>query len=84
MVNGIPNYAVAGYTTVYEYYAYPANIRPRISQMLVLPPFQRLGLGAEMLDTIYNHYKSNTKVTDITGEGIALLMYKLRICKFDA
>ncbi|KAG7164503.1 Histone acetyltransferase type B catalytic subunit-like 2, partial [Homarus americanus] len=42
MVNGSPQYAYTGYTTVYEYYAYPANIRPRISQMLVLPPFQRL------------------------------------------
>ncbi|XP_069951943.1 histone acetyltransferase type B catalytic subunit isoform X2 [Cherax quadricarinatus] len=68
LVNGNPQYAFAGYTTVYEYYAYPANIRPRISQMLILPPFQRLGLGREMLDTIYTHYKDNAKVLDITVE----------------
>ncbi|XP_069978242.1 histone acetyltransferase type B catalytic subunit isoform X1 [Penaeus vannamei] len=78
VVNGIPNYAVAGYTTVYEYYAYPANIRPRISQMLVLPPFQRLGLGAQMLDIIYNHYKNNAKVTDITVEDPSDNFVRLR------
>ncbi|KAF4517559.1 hypothetical protein B566_EDAN005123 [Ephemera danica] len=33
-------YAIAGFISVYEFYCYPNNIRPRISQMLVLPPFQ--------------------------------------------
>ncbi|KAG0715887.1 Histone acetyltransferase type B catalytic subunit [Chionoecetes opilio] len=67
-VEGRQQYAFAGYTTVYEYYAYPANVRPRISQMLVLPPFQRLGLGAEMLNTIYSNYQSDARVLDITVE----------------
>ncbi|XP_071526683.1 histone acetyltransferase type B catalytic subunit isoform X2 [Panulirus ornatus] len=66
--NGNPQYAFAGYMTVYEYYAYPSNIRPRISQMLVLPPFQRIGLGAEMLNSIYSYYKNDAKVLDITVE----------------
>ena len=30
---GLERYAIAGYSTVYEYYAYPANKRPRISQV---------------------------------------------------
>jgi GNAT superfamily N-acetyltransferase len=66
-------YAVAGYATVYEYYAYPNNTRPRISQMLVLPPFQRIGLGAHLLDNIYRHYASQTRVVDITGLPYILL-----------
>lgn len=61
-------YAIVGYATVYEYYAYPMNIRPRISQVLVLPPFQRRGLGASLLTAIYNHYKLVSNVTDITVE----------------
>ena len=65
---GETRYAIAGYTTVYEYYAYPCNVRPRISQMLVLPPFQKLGLGAEMLDTVYRRYIPDTRVIDITVE----------------
>merc|ERR1739838_198077 len=68
MVNGSPRYAAVGFTTVYEYYAYPLNIRPRISQMLVLPPFQQCGLGTQMLQSVYNFYISNKDVTDITVE----------------
>ena len=63
-------HAFAGYATVYEYFAYPKNIRPRISQMLVLPPFQRQGLGAALLTSIYNHYKIMSEVKDITGANI--------------
>lgn len=61
-------YAVCGYSTVYEYYAYPVNIRPRISQMLILPPFQRMGLGAQLLCSIYKHYIPQSNVLDITVE----------------
>ncbi|XP_076028263.1 histone acetyltransferase 1 isoform X2 [Oratosquilla oratoria] len=68
LVNGNPQYAIAGYTTVYEYYAYPANTRPRISQMLVLPPFQRMGIGVQLLNTIYNHFTADDRVVDITVE----------------
>lgn len=71
--DGKQQYAFTGYTTIYEYYAYPANVRPRISQMLVLPPFQRMGLGAEMLNTIYSNYQSDARVLDITGEALTLL-----------
>lgn len=61
-------YAIVGYGTVYQYYAYPKNIRPRISQVLVLPPFQRQGIGATMLRTIYNYYAGVDEVLDITGQ----------------
>lgn len=57
-----------GYTTVYRYYAYFDKIRPRISQFLILPPFQRQGLGAKLLETIYAHYKGQSDVLDITVE----------------
>jgi len=67
-VNGTTHYAVVGFTTVYEYYAFPINIRPRISQMLVLPPFQQCGHGTQMLQSIYNYYIANKDVTDITVE----------------
>uniref|UniRef100_A0A146LDP9 Histone acetyltransferase type B catalytic subunit n=1 Tax=Lygus hesperus TaxID=30085 RepID=A0A146LDP9_LYGHE len=63
-----PQYAFVGFTTVYEYYAYPANIRPRISQMLILPPFQKQGLGAILLNSIYEHYSTVKEVLDITVE----------------
>ncbi|XP_055694695.1 histone acetyltransferase type B catalytic subunit [Lutzomyia longipalpis] len=61
-------YASAGYGTVYQYYAYPEHVRPRISQLIVLPPFQKLGIGSRLIRTIYDHYESNKSVLDITVE----------------
>ncbi|XP_053695779.1 histone acetyltransferase type B catalytic subunit [Sabethes cyaneus] len=66
---GETRYATAGYFTVYQYYSYPQFIRPRISQILVLPPFQKLGIASRLIETTVNKYflaKSN--VADITYE----------------
>lgn len=66
--NGDYKYATTGYTTVYEYYAYPQHIRPRISQVLVLPPFQKFGIGTCFVETIYKYYQSQKNVVDMTVE----------------
>lgn len=67
--NGDLCYTPVGYSTIYEYYAYPDKIRPRISQMLILPPFQRKGLCAKLLNSIYKHYTVKQDVIDITVES---------------
>lgn len=36
--------------------------------MLVLPPFQKLGIGTKFLETIYKFYQTQKNVTDITVE----------------
>lgn len=61
-------YAVTGLTTVYEYYAYPNNKRPRISQMLILPPFQNQGLAVHLMNSMYKFYSTDKNVIDITGK----------------
>ena len=53
---GSESYSIVGYITVYQYYAYGRDtnmMRPRISQMLILPPYQRQGLGSQLLETVY-------------------------------
>ncbi len=45
---GRSHYSIVGYTTVYGFYSYPDMMRPRLSQMLILPPFQRKGHGGEL------------------------------------
>ena len=50
-------------------------MRPRISQMLVLPPFQKQGLGAKLLDTVSKYYWNNPKIVDITGMNIFEYMH---------
>ena len=69
-MDGETRYCIAGYATIYQYYAYPANTRPRISQALILPPFQRKGLGSRLLNTIYRQYFKDDKVVDITGKKL--------------
>jgi len=61
-------YAIVGYITVYLYYAYPDKKRPRISQVLILPPFQRQGHGRRLLTAIYDDLRQDTRVQDITAE----------------
>ncbi|KAK2150607.1 hypothetical protein LSH36_399g07001 [Paralvinella palmiformis] len=65
---GTTIYAFAGYMTVYNYYAYPEKIRPRISQVLVMPPFQRQGHGATLIQTFYNSCYNRHDILDITVE----------------
>uniref|UniRef100_T1H6S6 Histone acetyltransferase type B catalytic subunit n=1 Tax=Megaselia scalaris TaxID=36166 RepID=T1H6S6_MEGSC len=71
-------YATVGYSTVYKYYAYPENIRPRISQMLVLPPFQKLGIGTNFIRKMYDHYVGLKNVIDITVEDPSDEFKKMR------
>ncbi|KAJ8036620.1 Histone acetyltransferase type B catalytic subunit [Holothuria leucospilota] len=66
--NGAKQYAFVGYGTVYRYYAYPDKVRPRISQVLILPPFQKQGLGVTFLRAINNNIQNDGQVLDITVE----------------
>lgn len=63
------SYNIIGYISVYSYFAYPENIRPRISQVLILPPYQNVGLCAHLLDAFYHHYSGIPKIRDITVEA---------------
>lgn len=58
----------AGYATVYKYYVYPDRTRPRVSQMLLLPPYRRNGLGTKLLQSIYDYYMKQQQTLDITAE----------------
>ncbi|XP_077073168.1 histone acetyltransferase type B catalytic subunit isoform X1 [Siphateles boraxobius] len=71
-------YATVGYMTVYNYYVYPDKTRPRVSQMLILPPFQGEGHGAQLLETVHRYYCTLAKVQDITAEDPSESYVKLR------
>ena len=63
-----PAYRSAGMLTIYHWFAYPEHVRPRISQVLVLPPFQRQGHGADMLQQAYAQCRLESKLKDIAVE----------------
>jgi len=45
--------------------------------MLVLPPFQGAGLGAELLTAVFAYYRTKSEVTDIAGDLFLIQTYLL-------
>lgn len=66
-IDGSHRHAFVGFVSTYEFYCYPDNIRPRVSQMLIIPPFQSSGLGAKLLNEVFSFYRTESKVTDVAG-----------------
>jgi histone acetyltransferase 1 len=71
-------YASVGYASAYMYFHYPDKVRPRVSQFLVLPPFQRIGVGAKLLQKVYQHFQDQENVCDITVEDASEDFQRLR------
>lgn len=69
--DGTRSYSLAGYASLYKFYAYPDKIRPRIAQILLFPHYRKCGLGAKLLDSIYKDLRSMKEVLDITAEDPA-------------
>ena len=42
-------YAIVGYLTAYPFYYHPEQIRMRISQFFIMPPYQKKGHGSIFL-----------------------------------
>ncbi|CAG4965874.1 unnamed protein product [Parnassius apollo] len=76
--DGGVRYATAAYATVYRYYAYPRHTRPRVSQVLTLPPYRKIGLCAELLQSIYSHFIPQPEVMDITVEDPSQEFQRIR------
>jgi histone acetyltransferase 1 len=60
--------SIAGFCTVYSFYAYPETQRLRLSQILVMPPFQRKGIASGILQQVYSTAVER-KCTCLTVEG---------------
>ncbi|KAG5519926.1 hypothetical protein PMAC_000203 [Pneumocystis sp. 'macacae'] len=71
-VNDNDYYHFIGYSTVYSYYWYSResfdNIRTRIAQFIILPPFQKQGHGGKFYDALYVYLLSDPRVQEITVE----------------
>ncbi|KAF9983168.1 histone acetyltransferase 1 [Modicella reniformis] len=66
--NGQETYNFVGYCTMYPYYYYPEHIRMRISQFLILPPYQQQGHGSRLYQLLYNDFCSRKDVLEMTVE----------------
>lgn len=60
-------YHFAGFVTYYNYYYYPDKSRMKISQFMILPPFQRQGHGSYIYTYLVNQFLSRKEVADFGG-----------------
>lgn len=59
------------YGTTFEEYRRSPKQGVTISQVLVLPPYQKLGIGSELLHIIYQHYIKDKNCMSMTVEDPA-------------
>ncbi|PWA03264.1 hypothetical protein BB558_000599 [Smittium angustum] len=61
-------YSLVGFCTMYNYYHWPDKKRARISQFLILPPYQQHGHGSKLYFYIHNSVIANPDIVDLTVE----------------
>ncbi|CAM6019746.1 unnamed protein product [Sphagnum balticum] len=74
-----PETVVTGFCTVYRFYHYPDSTRLRISQILVLPPYQGQGYGFRLVEMI-NKRAVEHNCYDVTMEDPSERLQELRDC----
>ncbi|GAQ87777.1 histone acetyltransferase type B catalic subunit [Klebsormidium nitens] len=68
---------VAGFCTVRSFYSYPESTRLRLSQLVVLPSFQKRGHGSRLIESVY-HLAQERGCYDVTTEDPTDDMNQLR------
>lgn len=66
-----------GFAALYRFYHYPASLRLRLSQILVLPPYQQKGYGRRLLELL-NHVAISESVYDLTVEEPVESLQRIR------
>lgn len=79
--NNNDKFEFAGFSTVYTYFWYrdsathcqsnplkEFNQRKRISQFVIIPPFQHLGIGGQFYSTMFDHFMTIDSVKEIAVE----------------
>ncbi|OAV86244.1 hypothetical protein PTTG_04068 [Puccinia triticina 1-1 BBBD Race 1] len=62
------SYHFCGYVSLYSFYHYPSSIRLRLSQFIVLPPYQLNGHGSMLYSQIFQYLLTRPEVAELTLE----------------
>lgn len=57
-----------GYTSLYKFWCWPDSSRIRLSQFVILPPYQKQGHGAALYTTVYDQIRQRPSVAELTVE----------------
>nr|GAT53690.1 histone acetyltransferase type B catalytic subunit [Mycena chlorophos] len=71
-------YHFVGYSALYPFYCFPDRVRLRLSQFVILSPYQRGGHGSELYTAIYQHILKQPSIAELTVEDPAEAFEDLR------
>ncbi|WVF66901.1 histone acetyltransferase type B catalytic subunit [Kwoniella sp. CBS 6097] len=74
----IVTYHFVGYVSVYPFWCYPDQVRLRLSQFVILPPYQQQGHGSKLYSTLFSNMLSRPEVAELTVEDPAEAFEDLR------
>ncbi|PPQ70918.1 hypothetical protein CVT24_009980 [Panaeolus cyanescens] len=72
------SYHFVGYSSLYPFYHFPEKVRLRLSQFVILSPYQRQGHGSELYRAIYHYIMQNPNIAELTVEDPAEAFEDLR------
>ncbi|CAE6512502.1 unnamed protein product [Rhizoctonia solani] len=61
-------YHFAGYSSLYPFWCWPDKVRLRLSQFVILPPYQHAGHGSALYNAIYQFTLGRDDVVELTVE----------------
>lgn len=70
-------HVIVGFATTFEFFAWPDRSRLRLSQLLVLPPHQRRGIGGALLEAVHLTAEQRNAL-DVVIEDPAPALRRLR------
>lgn len=59
---------VVAFATLYNFFAYPDRTRTRLSQIFVLPPYQGLGIGYRLVESVNAQCAADPECLELTYE----------------
>ncbi|KAI0093745.1 histone acetyltransferase type B catalytic subunit [Irpex rosettiformis] len=74
----IETYHFVGYSSLYPFYCFPEKVRLRLSQFVIVPPFQHAGHGSALYTAIYQYVLSQPNIAELTVEDPAEAFEDLR------
>ncbi|KAJ3070706.1 histone acetyltransferase 1 [Podochytrium sp. JEL0797] len=61
-------YSLVGFSTAYAFWCFPDSKRMRISQFMVMPPYQKMGHGRDLYNAMKREFASRKEVIDFGVE----------------
>ncbi|KAN0115902.1 Acyl-CoA N-acyltransferase [Russula decolorans] len=71
-------YHFVGYSSLYPFYCFPDKVRLRLSQFVIIPPYQHQGHGSALYKAIYEYVLSKPSISELTVEDPAEAFEDLR------